>query len=117
MIVLTPELSGFCPGVKSAENRILRALPINPITIGNLVHIDFSSNRAFYYYLVLGVVAITLLILYRIEHSRLGRILKSIEKSELLAKSIGIDTIWFKLAAFCICSFFLRSCLKLIIKT
>ena len=91
---------------QSAENRILRALPPDPISFGSLFTIDFTTNRAFYYYLILGVAAITLLILYRIENSRLGRILKSIEKSELLAKSIGIDTIWYKVAAFCICSFF-----------
>jgi len=67
--------------------------------------IDFSS-KVHYYYLILFLAAVTVIILYRIYTSRIGRIFTSIGEDEDLARSIGIDVIKYKLIAFSIGCFF-----------
>lgn len=69
-----------------------------------LLQVDVSKIPA--YYATLGLFSITLLVMYRIEHSRLGAVLKSISQSEILALSAGIDTTKYKVIAFAISSFF-----------
>jgi branched-chain amino acid transport system permease protein len=91
---------------RTASERIMRASPPNPIILGNLIRIDFSSNRLNYYYLMLVAVVLCLIILNRLEKARFGQILRAIEKNELLARSVGINTLLYKVAAFAICSFF-----------
>ena len=79
--------------------------PIDPIIIPHVLTIDFASKIPFYY-LMLILVAITLVVLYRIDKSRIGAILESIADSEPLAQSIGINITRYKVLAFCIGSFF-----------
>ncbi len=67
--------------------------------------IDFSS-KVHYYYLILFLAAVTVITLYRIYTSRIGRIFTSIGEDEDLARSIGIDVIRYKLIAFSIGCFF-----------
>lgn len=90
----------------SASDRIMRAIPPDPILIGNILRIDFSSNRLYYFYLILVFVIICLVILHRLEKAKFGQVLRAIERNELLAKSVGIDTLLFKVAAYAISSFF-----------
>jgi branched-chain amino acid transport system permease protein len=85
--------------------RVMNIPPPNPIVIPFLLRIEFISKTP-YYYLALALVAITLAILYLIERSRIGGILKSIATSEPLCESVGIDTTRYKVIAFVICSFF-----------
>lgn len=68
-------------------------------------HIDFGHMLP-YSYFVIVIMVISLLILYRIDNSRLGKTLASIEQGELLSKSVGINTVGLKVASFCIGSFF-----------
>jgi branched-chain amino acid transport system permease protein len=91
---------------RSANDRVMRASPIPPIAIGNLLKIDFSADRLSFYYLVLFFVVLTMIFLSRVDRSRLGQILRSIEKNELLAQSVGVNTLFYKVVAFAICSFF-----------
>ncbi|UCG83042.1 MAG: branched-chain amino acid ABC transporter permease, partial [Dehalococcoidia bacterium] len=67
--------------------------------------IDFSS-KIHYYYLILILVAITILVLYRIYSSRIGRVFTSIGENEDLAQSLGINVLKYKLLAFAIGAFF-----------
>ena len=67
--------------------------------------IDFTS-RVHYYYLILFLVAITILVMYRIYSSRIGRTFRSIGENEALAESLGIDVLKYKLLAFAIGCFF-----------
>ena len=67
--------------------------------------IDFSS-KVHYYYLIIFLAAVTVIILYRIYASRIGRIFTSIGEDEDLARSIGIDVIKYKLIAFSVGCFF-----------
>ena len=77
----------------------------NTIFAFGFVGIDFTS-RAHFYYLILVMVLITLLVLYALEHSRIGLTLYSIQQADLLAESVGINTTRFKVIVFGIGSFF-----------
>ena len=49
---------------------------------------------------------ISLLILYAVEKSRIGMILRGLQQADSLAESVGIDTTGFKVLAFTVGSFF-----------
>jgi branched-chain amino acid transport system permease protein len=85
--------------------RVMNIPPPNPIVIPHLLRVEFTSKVP-YYYLVLALVIIILTILYMIERSRTGSILKSISAGESLCESIGIDITRYRVTAFVICSFF-----------
>jgi branched-chain amino acid transport system permease protein len=73
-------------------------------------NIDFLSIDFYdpvnYYYLCLVVVAVSLLILYRIERSRIGLTFHAIHWQDKLAESVGVDTFRYRMLAFVIASFF-----------
>ena len=77
----------------------------NPLIIPGLLNADFTSKVDFYY-LSLVMVVVTLLILHAIESSRIGMTFFSIQQSEFLAESIGIDSARFRVLAFSIGCFF-----------
>lgn len=82
---------------------------INVPSIGTIslfsLNIDFGHFLP-YSYFVLVILVISLLFLYRIDRSHLGTFLSSIEQDETVSKSVGINTIGYKVASFCIGSFF-----------
>lgn len=59
-----------------------------------------------YYYLCLIVVSLSLLILYRIERSRIGLVFHAIHWQDSLAASVGVDTRGYRTLAFVVASFF-----------
>lgn len=59
-----------------------------------------------YYYLSLIVVTISLVILYRIEHSRIGLTFHAVHWQDQLASSVGVDTRRYRTLALVIASFF-----------
>lgn len=67
--------------------------------------IDFY-DPAHYYYLCLIVVTISLIILYRIERSRVGLTFHAIHWQDKLAESVGINTFRYRMLAFVISAFF-----------
>jgi branched-chain amino acid transport system permease protein len=70
-----------------------------------VLSIDFY-DPVNYYYLCLIVVAVSLLILYRIEHSRIGLTFHAIHWQDKLAQSVGVDTFRYRMLAFVISAFF-----------
>ena len=74
--------------------------PPNPIG-----PIDFSSISHFYY-LILVVFIITLLILYSLERSRFGQSWHAIGQSHILAESVGVNVMGYRVLAFVIACFF-----------
>lgn len=74
------------------------ALPV----LGKVV---FASKASFYY-LALGLMAASLLILRRIERSPLGKIFFSIRQADLLVEALGVATMKYKIMAFAVGSFF-----------
>jgi branched-chain amino acid transport system permease protein len=77
----------------------------NAIIIPELLNVSFSSKVDFYY-LALIIVIVTLLILYAIESSRIGMTFLSIQQSDLLAESVGVNSTGFRVLAFSIGCFF-----------
>lgn len=59
-----------------------------------------------YYYLCLIVVTISLIILYRIERSRIGLTFHAIHWQDKLAESVGVNTFRYRMLAFVISAFF-----------
>ena len=84
---------------------LLNIPPPDSLSFFGLFNITFDSKVP-YYYFVLVLVLITLLILYRIESSRIGRTLLSIQQSDFVAESVGINVTSFKVLAWCVGCFF-----------
>jgi branched-chain amino acid transport system permease protein len=78
---------------------------IPPVPDIPLLSIDFY-NPVHYYYLCLIVVAISLVILYRVENSRIGLTFHAIHWQDKLAESIGVSTFRYRTLAFVISAFF-----------
>lgn len=84
LIGVFPELTGHVAGLGGIPH-------LDAITIPGLLHIDFAASKVPYYYFFLVLTLLTLLILYRIEQSRVGMTLKAVAQSHLAASSIGIN--------------------------
>lgn len=77
----------------------------NPIVIPGLLSITFDTKVSFYY-LALVLVLVSLLLLYRIGSSRVGRTLLAIQQCDFLAESVGVNIANFKVLAWCMGCFF-----------
>lgn len=77
----------------------------DPIRIPGILNITFDSKVSFYY-LIFFLMLISLVIMWFIEHSRIGMTFRSIQQSESLSKSVGINTTAYKVAAFALGCFF-----------
>jgi branched-chain amino acid transport system permease protein len=82
--------------------------------VGGIPHIPAPSplfgfkfeSTASFYYLSLFLILFTILIMHRMDRSKFGMILLTLEKSESLSQSVGINTFEYKIIAFIIGSFF-----------
>jgi len=102
MIILTAEQWRSLTGGSSGIINIPRP---DSIVIRGLLRMDFASKVDFYYF-ILVLMLVSLLILYAIEHSRIGLTWLSIRQADSLAESVGINVTRFKVLAFCIGCFF-----------
>ncbi|MDH5799077.1 MAG: branched-chain amino acid ABC transporter permease [Paracoccaceae bacterium] len=75
---------------------------IPTIEIGS---IDFYEAKNFYFF-TLFVMLACLVVIYRIDRSRIGQALRTIYADDDLAESIGINVRYFRMKAFMIASFF-----------
>jgi branched-chain amino acid transport system permease protein len=84
---------------------IASVAPITGAGVGTLVKLDLRweafqfQSRAPFYWIILAFVAISLLIVKRIEGSRFGAYLVAVRENEDAAKAVGIDVLRVKLAA------------------
>lgn len=78
---------------------------ITGIPAPELMGIDFLEPIP-YFYLVLAVVIICLLLMYRIEHSRIGLTLHAVHWKAPLAESVGVNTWKYRSLAFVLGSLF-----------
>jgi branched-chain amino acid transport system permease protein len=84
---------------------IASVAPITGAGVGTLVKLDLRweafqfQSRAPFYWIILAFVAVSLLIVKRIEGSRFGAYLVAVRENEDAAKAVGIDVIRVKLAA------------------
>jgi len=80
--------------------------PLSPINIPGLINITFLGQKVPYYYFTLVLTLVSLLVLYRIEHCRIGMTWKAIAQSYLVASSVGINEAGFRVLALAIGCFF-----------
>ena len=66
----------------------------------------FPDDRMHFHYLCLALVVLSLLALYRFEHSRIGITLKAIAQSYLVAGSVGINELFYRILAVAVGCFF-----------
>lgn len=59
----------------------------------------FGGSKLAYYYFFLGLTVGSILALYRFEFSRIGDNLKAIAQSHLVASSVGINEMWYRILA------------------
>ena len=71
----------------------------------NILGLDFTQ-RGDFYYIILIAAAVTVLSIYLITRSRIGREMIAIRENETFAKFIGIDTWKVKIISFTISAFF-----------
>lgn len=65
----------------------------------------FKTKTSFYF-MILAIAAVSLLIMWAIEHSRVGLIFKGIKQADSLSESVGVNTTWYKVLAFSLGGFF-----------
>lgn len=81
------------------------------IAIGSITLVQFGpTNKIPYYYTALFILFIALVVIHRIDVSRLGRSFRAIRQSDNLAESLGINVAWYKVIAFAVGSFFSGIC-------
>lgn len=64
------------------------------------------TSRASLYTIVAVLLLLTMAVIYRIERSRLGRVLAAIRQSDVLAESVGINLTRYRIGAFVVGAFF-----------
>jgi branched-chain amino acid transport system permease protein len=67
--------------------------------------IVFKSKGSFFF-LILAIAAVSLLVMWAVEHSRVGMTFRGIQQADSLAESVGIDTRRYKVLAFSVGGFF-----------
>ena len=83
----------------------LKLIPPLPDVDLGFMTVDFFDPTT-YYYLCLIVVGASLLVLYRIEKSRIGLTFHAIHWQDKLAESVGVSTFRYRMLAFVMASFF-----------
>lgn len=70
---------------------LIKTISLNP---------DINMNRVLIYFIVLALVALTILCVYRLENSRLGRAWLALREDEVACQAMGINRTRTKLTAF-----------------
>jgi len=81
-----------------------------PILPESLINLEFHSSKAPYYYIALGILALTILVTYGIDRSKLGYYFKAIKGDLEAARSLGIDVGRYKSYALALSAFFTSIC-------
>jgi branched-chain amino acid transport system permease protein len=92
------------PGVTHGASGFVGVPRPDPITIGG-VEISFGSPDRLYA-IVAALLLLTIGVMYRIDHSRLAKVLAAIRQGEVLAESVGINLTSYRMGAFVIAAFF-----------
>ena len=100
VILVTPDFTGGSSGLR------LNIQPPDPIALPFGGGAITFSDKASYYYLIwlLGLAAVGFA--YWIDRSPMGAVLRAVRQSEILARSVGVDTAIYKLLAFVVACFF-----------
>lgn len=84
--------------------------PPGPLSIFGLVIVPgfdtFAERNEAFYFLAVTMMAVCFVALWRIQHSRLGRLFLALQQNEDLASSMGVNVPALRILAFAISSFF-----------
>jgi branched-chain amino acid transport system permease protein len=94
------------PSVLGGLNGITGIPKPNNFAFIQLINVDFVASRVPFYYLILIIVLIASFIIWRIDTSRLGRIIRCIAKNENLSESLGIYLMKYRVLVFTVACFF-----------
>jgi branched-chain amino acid transport system permease protein len=83
----------------------LTNIPRPSIDLFGLLRVNFSS-KAHFYYLILVLTLFTVMVMRKIDQSRMGLVFKALSQSSALAESIGISSMRFKILGCAIGCFF-----------
>jgi branched-chain amino acid transport system permease protein len=72
--------------------------------------LDIQWTKVPYFYAMLVIAILTVIVSYKIKHSKFGLGLRALSQDEVKAESAGIDTVTYKVMAFAISAFFLGMC-------
>jgi len=81
----------------------LSGIPLPPVVQFMGLTIDFAEKRP-YYYLVIFFVFLSLFLIRRLNHSRVGRAFQSTRENGDLAESLGVNILRYKLISYVIAS-------------
>ena len=83
-----------------------RKIPLpDAIAVPGWGSIDFST-KAHWYYLAFAMLALTVVIMLRIDYSRIGAAIVALRDAEDLAESVGVATMNYRVFAFALACFF-----------
>jgi branched-chain amino acid transport system permease protein len=87
-------LPGLSPMLKAHTTEGIRSIP------------KLVSSQYTFYYLLLGVLLVSLVLIYTFSRSHYGLVLRAIKEDEPAAKAMGISTTFYKVATFSMAAFF-----------
>ena len=93
-------------GLTGGADGIFRIPRPNDLTLGSWVLVHFTADKVAYYYYILALLIFCLLVMYRLDRSHVGSVLRAINQSDNLALSIGVNITRYKVFAFSIGCFF-----------
>ena len=96
-------LSNYRQDILGGQTGIPAVPPPNPIKLPFLL-IEFTSKVSIYYLVLITSVLCTILT-YRLVNSKFGRISAAISQADLLAETLGVNTLRHKMLAFTIVGF------------
>jgi len=73
--------------------------PPTPIRVPGIGRLTFESLTA-QYYLIVGALVVTAIVVHRVVHSRVGRAFQAIRVNEQLAEALGVPAMRYRLLAF-----------------
>jgi len=99
-------LIGVLQVVTGGDAGLVGIPPLPPISIPGLPKIVFVTSKINYYYFLLVLGIFSLLVLYRVEHCRVGMQWKAVSQSHLVASSVGINLTQSRVIAIAVGCFF-----------
>lgn len=96
-------LSNFRQDILGGQTGIPAVPPPSPIRMPYLL-VEFTSKVSIYY-LVLSIAVLCTILIYRLVSSKFGRVSIAIAQADLLAETLGVNTLRHKMQAFTIVGF------------
>jgi branched-chain amino acid transport system permease protein len=104
LVFAVREVIILLPGITHGASGFVGVPRPDPIAIGG-IEVPFGSRDRLYT-IVAVLLLLTMGVMYRIDRSRLAKVLAAIRQDEVLARSVGINLTRYRIGAFVIAAFF-----------